>query len=136
MALNKDLAERIRAVLAGTGSLREVRMFGGLCFMLNGNMVAGTSKRGLLVRVGRGQHARALARADAKPMEMSGRPMEGYILVDPPPRDERTLQEWLDLAAARLAGDSLLEGDGFELPVPGHVSFVVVPFRGVSPIPR
>jgi hypothetical protein len=33
-------------------------------------------------------------------MEMSGRPMEGYILVDPPPRDERTLQEWLDLAAA------------------------------------
>ena len=78
MALNKDLAERIRAVLAGTGSLREVRMFGGLCFMLNGNMVAGTSKRGLLVRVGRGQHARALA----------------------PPRDERTLQEWLDLAAA------------------------------------
>ena len=120
MALNKDLAERIRAVLAGTGSLREVRMFGGLCFMLNGNMVAGTSKRGLLVRVGRGQHARALARADAKPMEMSGRPMEGYILVDPPPRDERTLQEWLDLAAARLAGDSLLEGDGFELPVPGR----------------
>jgi TfoX/Sxy family transcriptional regulator of competence genes len=100
MALNKDLAERIRAVLAGTGSLREVRMFGGLCFMLNGNMVAGTSKRGLLVRVGRGQHARALARADAKPMEMSGRPMEGYVLVDPPPRDERTLRDWLDLAAA------------------------------------
>ena len=59
MALNKDLAERIRAVLAGTGSLREVRIR-RLCFMLNGNMVAGTSKRGLLLRVGRGQHARAL----------------------------------------------------------------------------
>ena len=41
------------AVLAGTGSVREVRMFGGLCFMLNGNMVAGASKRGLLVRVGK-----------------------------------------------------------------------------------
>jgi TfoX/Sxy family transcriptional regulator of competence genes len=51
MALNEDLAERIRLILAGTGSLREVRMLGGLCFMLNGNMVAGTSKRGLLVRV-------------------------------------------------------------------------------------
>jgi TfoX/Sxy family transcriptional regulator of competence genes len=51
LALNEDLAERIRLILAGTGSLREVRMFGGLCFMLNGNMVAGTSKRGLLVRV-------------------------------------------------------------------------------------
>jgi TfoX/Sxy family transcriptional regulator of competence genes len=98
--LNEDLAERIRAVLAGTGSLREVRMFGGLCFMLNGNMVAGTSKRGLLVRVGKDQHARALARPDAKPMEMSGRPMQGYVFVDPPPHDDQTLRDWLELAVA------------------------------------
>jgi TfoX/Sxy family transcriptional regulator of competence genes len=98
--LNEDLAERIRAVLAGTGSLREVRMFGGLCFMLNGYMVAGTSKRGLLVRVGKDQHAGALARPDARAMEMSRRPMEGYVLVDPSPRDEQTLRDWLDLAVA------------------------------------
>ena len=51
MAIDADLAERMRTVLAGTGAVREVRMFGGLCFMLNGNMVAGTSKRGLLVRI-------------------------------------------------------------------------------------
>jgi len=99
-ALDENLAERIRAVLAGTGSVREVRMFGGLCFMLNGNMVAGASKRGLLVRVGKDQHTRALARPDAKRMEMSGRPMEGYVFIDPPPRDEQTLREWLDLAVA------------------------------------
>ena len=98
--LDENLAERIRAVLAGTGSVREVRMFGGLCFMLNGNMVAGASKRGLLVRIGKDQHTRALARPDAKRMEMSGRPMEGYVLIDPPPRDEQTLREWLDLAVA------------------------------------
>ena len=48
MALDEDLAERVRVALAGTGAVREVRMFGGLCFMLNGNMVAGTSKRGPL----------------------------------------------------------------------------------------
>ena len=100
MDVNEDLAWRVRAVLARKGELREVRMFGGLCFMLDGNMVAGTSKRGLLVRVGKAQHARALVRADAKPMEMSGRLMEGYVLVDPPPPDERTLRDWLDLAAA------------------------------------
>lgn len=99
--LDENLAERIRAVLAGTGSVREVRMFGGLCFMLNGNMVAGASKRGLLVRVGKDQHTRALARPDAKRMEMSGRPMEGYVFIDPPPRDEQTLREWLDLAVGR-----------------------------------
>jgi DNA-binding winged helix-turn-helix (wHTH) protein/TfoX/Sxy family transcriptional regulator of competence genes len=98
--LDENLAERIRAVLAGTGSVREVRMFGGLCFMLNGNMVAGASKRGLLVRVGKDQHTRALARPDAKRMEMSGRPMEGYVFIDPLPRDEQTLREWLDLAVA------------------------------------
>jgi DNA-binding winged helix-turn-helix (wHTH) protein/TfoX/Sxy family transcriptional regulator of competence genes len=98
--LDENLAERIRVVLAGTGSVREVRMFGGLCFMLNGNMVAGASKRGLLVRVGKDQHTRALARPDAKRMEMSGRPMEGYVFIDPPPRDEQTLREWLDLAVA------------------------------------
>jgi TfoX/Sxy family transcriptional regulator of competence genes len=75
-------------------------MFGGLCFMLNGNMVAGTSKRGLLVRVGKDQHARALLRPDARTMEMSRRPMQGYIIVDPPPRDEQTLRDWLELAVA------------------------------------
>jgi TfoX/Sxy family transcriptional regulator of competence genes len=75
-------------------------MFGGLCFMLNGNMVAGTSKRGLLVRVGKEQHAPALARPDARRMEMSGRPMEGYVVIDPPPRDDRVLREWIELAVA------------------------------------
>ena len=75
------------------GSVREVRMFGG-------NMVAGASKRGLLVRVGKDQHTRALARPDAQRMEMSGRPMEGYVFTDPPPRDEQTLREWLALAVA------------------------------------
>ena len=80
--------------------MREVRMFGGRCFMLNGNMVAGASKRGLLIRVGKDQHTRALAWPDAKRMEMSGRPMEGYVFIDPPPRDEQTLREWLDLAVA------------------------------------
>ena len=100
MAVDEDLAERMRAALAGTGAVREVRMFGGLCFMLNGNMVAGTSKRGLMVRVGKDQQSNALARPAAKRMEMTGRPMEGYIFVDPPPPDEQALRDWLDLAVA------------------------------------
>ena len=100
MAVDEALAQRIRAVLAGVGAIQEVKMFGGLCFMLNGNMVAGTSRRGLLVRVGKDRHADALARPDARPMEMRGRPMEGYVFVDPPPRDERALRMWLQLAVA------------------------------------
>jgi TfoX/Sxy family transcriptional regulator of competence genes len=100
MAVDEDLAERMRAILGTTGAVREVRMFGGLCFMLNGNMLAGTSKRGLLVRVGKDQHSDALARPGAKPMEMAGRSMAGYIFVDPAPRDERALGDWLELAIA------------------------------------
>ena len=100
MALDEDLGERVRVALAGTGTVREVRMFGGLCFMLNGNMVAGTSKRGLMVRVGKDQQPSALARPGAKRMEMTGRPMEGYVFVDPPPTDDRSLQDWLALAVA------------------------------------
>jgi TfoX/Sxy family transcriptional regulator of competence genes len=57
IAVDEELAERMRTALAGAGDMREVRMFGGLCFMLNGNMVAGTSKRGMLLRVGKEQHA-------------------------------------------------------------------------------
>jgi TfoX/Sxy family transcriptional regulator of competence genes len=100
MAVDENLAQRMRVALAGTGALREVRMFGGLCFMLNGNMVAGTSKHGLLVRVGKDRQADALARPGAKPMSMTGRPMEGYVFVDPPPSDDRSLRDWLDLAVA------------------------------------
>ena len=100
MGLDEDLAKRMRAVLTGAGAVREVRMFGGLCFMLNGNMVAGTSKRGLMVRVGKEREPDALARPGAKRMEMTGRPMEGYVFVDPPPLDDRSLQDWLALAVA------------------------------------
>jgi TfoX/Sxy family transcriptional regulator of competence genes len=98
MAVDEDLAERMRVALAAAGQVREVKMFGGLCFMLDGNMVAGASKRGLLVRVGREQQSAALARPGAKPMEMTGRRMQGYVFVDPPPPDEEALRDWLNLA--------------------------------------
>jgi len=100
MAVNDNVVERMRAALSGNGVLREVKMFGGLCFMLDGNMVAGTSKRGILVRVGKDAHAAALARPNARVMEMSGRPMEGYVFVDPPPADDGELRDWLSLAVA------------------------------------
>ncbi|MBV8120964.1 MAG: TfoX/Sxy family protein [Alphaproteobacteria bacterium] len=98
--MDEDMAQRMRGVLAGAGEVREVKMFGGLCFMLNGNMVAGTSARGLMLRVGKDQEVLALARPGARPMEMRGRRMAGYLRVDPPPRDEEGLRDWLALAIA------------------------------------
>jgi hypothetical protein len=76
-------------------------MFGGTCFMLGGNMLAGSHKSELLVRVGKKAHSAALARPHSRPMEMRGRVMEGFVFVaaDGFARDE-DLRAWLTLARA------------------------------------
>jgi len=93
----QQLADSVRTALADAGSIREVKMFGGIGFMLNGNLVAAASKRGLLVRVGRERQGDALARAGARPMVMRGRTMEDYIYVDPPVLTGRGVKAWLRL---------------------------------------
>ncbi len=98
MSSTEDLAGRVRPILSSAGTILEVKMFGGLCFTLNGNMVVGASKRGLLLRIGKEQHAAALKQPYVRPMEMNGRAMEGYVFVDPPPRSDRALRDWVDLA--------------------------------------
>lgn len=100
MLADQELAESVRTALAGAKTLREVNMFGGIGFMLNGNLVAAASKRGLLVRVGSERQGDALARAGAgaRPMVMRGRTMDGYIYVDPPALTGREVQAWLRLA--------------------------------------
>jgi TfoX/Sxy family transcriptional regulator of competence genes len=95
---DQHLAERVRMALVGAGAVREVKMFGGIGYMLNGNLVVAASKRGLLVRVGRERLGNALARAGARPMVMRGRTMDGYIYVDPPALTGRTVQVWIRLA--------------------------------------
>jgi TfoX/Sxy family transcriptional regulator of competence genes len=93
------LAEKLRAALSAKG-LSEQKMFGGIGFMLNGNMIAGASKRGLLLRVGKERYAEALARSGARPMEMRGRPVEGYVRIDAASLNEAALLSWLALARA------------------------------------
>lgn len=94
------MVERLRAGLGGR-AFTEQKMFGGTCFMIDGNLLIGTSKRGLLVRVGKDAHAAAAARPHARPMEMGGRLMEGYLHVGPEgTASESELAFWLDLALA------------------------------------
>ena len=80
--------------------MSEIKMFGGTGFMLNGNMVVAVSKRGLLLRVGKDRYRDALAWPGARPMEMRGRTMEGYVYVDPPVPTNNALIAWLDEAVA------------------------------------
>ena len=100
MAPEYDLAAGVRAALKGTRNVREVKMFGGIGFMLNGNMVAAASKRGLLARVGKERQPEALARPGAQPMIMRGRTMEGYIRIGPDALTNASVKSWLQLASA------------------------------------
>jgi TfoX/Sxy family transcriptional regulator of competence genes len=98
VSADEDLAGRVREAVVGAGSIREVKMFGGVGFMLNGNLLAGASKRGLLVRVGKERQRDALKRPGARAMVMRGRTMEDYIYVDPPALNDSALKAWLQMA--------------------------------------
>jgi hypothetical protein len=83
MAYDEELAERVRERLAAERGLAEKAMFGGLAFLLDGNMAVGLSGDELMVRVGPDRSDAALARPHTRPFDMTGRPMQGWILVGP-----------------------------------------------------
>jgi TfoX/Sxy family transcriptional regulator of competence genes len=83
MAYDEHLAARIRAVLADQPTLIEKKMFGGLTFMLHGNMCCGVVREELMVRVGPAQHTEALGMPYARQMDFTGRPMKNMVIVAP-----------------------------------------------------
>lgn len=91
------IAAAVRASLADV-TIREVKMFGGIGFVLNGHMLVATSRRGLLARVGKDAQAAALARPGARIMEMRGRAMQGCVFVDPSALSKASVASWLKLA--------------------------------------
>ena len=100
--MDEKLADRIRSRLSGHKAVSERRMFGGICFMLDGNMVAASMKNGaLLARVGESGMRAALARPGAAAMEMGGRQMKGFTVVEPGAiADATALASWLDASIA------------------------------------
>ena len=96
MAYDEDLARRVREQLAAEPGVTEKAMFGGLAFLLNGNMAVGLSGEELMVRVGPNASDDALERPHTRPFDMTGRPMKGWILVAPEGvADERQLAGWV-----------------------------------------
>jgi TfoX/Sxy family transcriptional regulator of competence genes len=83
MAYDEGLAQRLREQLADHFGLQERKMFGGLAFMHRGHMLVGITGEVLMARVGPDHHAAALKRAHARPMDFTGKPMKGYVFVDP-----------------------------------------------------
>jgi TfoX N-terminal domain len=97
------LARRLRNALARRRGITERKMFGGLCFLLNGNMLCAAGKHGFMFRVGTEGEAEGLARSGASPMVMHSRRYRGFVRVDPSLCTDRQLPDWVALAHAYVA---------------------------------
>jgi TfoX/Sxy family transcriptional regulator of competence genes len=96
MAYDKKLADGVRKALGPDGGLTERKMFGGIAFMLRGNMCCGIVKDELMVRVGADGFDDALRQPHARPMDFTGRPMKGFVFVGPAGmRTEAALAKWV-----------------------------------------
>ena len=104
MPYNEKLAERVREILKRRRVVTEKKMFGGLAFMLNGNMCCGVEKENLMVRVGPERYEAALAKPHARPMDFTGRPLTGFVYVGPGAyRTEKSLTRWINLGLSFVA---------------------------------
>jgi TfoX/Sxy family transcriptional regulator of competence genes len=91
-------AELLRETLQSRSGITEKKMFGGICFLLNGNMLCGTGEDRVMFRVGKDLEAEAVARAGAQAMEMGGRKMGGLVWVELDAAVETGLDNWISLA--------------------------------------
>jgi TfoX/Sxy family transcriptional regulator of competence genes len=102
VAYDEDLADRIRELIGSEPDLTEQKMFGGLAFLIGGNMaVAASGQGGVLVRVDPAESDTLVATTNARLMEMRGRRMRGWLRVDPEDvRTKRQLAKWVELGTA------------------------------------
>jgi len=101
MAYDENIAARVRDVLSDEFGVVERKMFGGLAFMLRGNMTVGINKDGLMVRVGKENNDEFLALPHTRPMDFTGKAMKGFIYVAPEGVEtDDDLRAWVDRCVA------------------------------------
>jgi TfoX/Sxy family transcriptional regulator of competence genes len=97
MAYDEALAERLSDALSDRDDVRERQMFGGIAFMVAGNMAVGVVEDRLMVRVGPDAYESSLDEPHARPMDFTGRPMKGFIYVaSPGVTTDADLRGWVD----------------------------------------
>lgn len=97
MAYAENDGDRVRQALGDRDDVVEKKMFGGLCFMVRGNMAVGLTAAELMVRVGPEDWEKALAEAHAREMDFTGKSLKGFVFVDPEGwRSKKDLQKWVD----------------------------------------
>ena len=100
MAFDETLADRVREALSARADLTERKMFGGIAFMIGGNMAVGVIEDDLMVRLDPADAEQALTEPHARPMDFTGRPMRGMLFVDSEgTATDRDLSGWVDAGA-------------------------------------
>jgi TfoX/Sxy family transcriptional regulator of competence genes len=101
MAYSHALAERVRTAIGSRRDVVEKKMFGGVVFLLRGNMLVGIWRQSLIVRLGSEQAAAALKLDYVREFDVTGRPMKNWIMVDPDGLDtDAELAAWIERATA------------------------------------
>jgi len=96
MAFDEELAARIRKALGRKKGVEEKKMFGGVGFLLNGNMLVGVWKDSLIVRLDPKNHGEALHEPHVREFDITGKPMKGWIMVEPEGiEDNDQLKDWI-----------------------------------------
>jgi TfoX N-terminal domain len=97
MAFDEKLAGRIREIMGAKKGASEKKMFGGIAFMLGGNMCCGVINSLLMARVGPGGYEAALSLPHTRPMDFTGKPMKGYVYIEPGGYvSDEDLKEWVE----------------------------------------
>lgn len=104
MAFDPGLAQRVREVIGDRADVSERRMFGGLAFLVDGKMFVGVQDSTLMARVGPERHDDAMSMPHVRVMDFTGRPMRGYVYLDPPAiEDDAALAKWVNWCLAYVA---------------------------------
>jgi TfoX/Sxy family transcriptional regulator of competence genes len=99
VAYNEELAARMREVLSGSRGIVEKKMFGGLCFLLDGRMICGVLKDDLIAKIGRENHERIAEQEHVRPFDFTGKPMRGMVYVAPAGlKTKKELSRWIEMA--------------------------------------
>lgn len=105
MAYDEELAARVRdELMPYAADLAEIKMFGGLCFTIKGNMVVGVESERLMIRFDKARSDEILSKPHVTPMDFTGKVMQGFGFVAPGGhRTERQLRDWIELCASYVA---------------------------------
>jgi len=96
MPFDEKLANRIRKILVGFDGVSEKKMFGGLCFLVNGNMAFGLVNDDLMIRVGPESYENMLAQPNVRKMDFTGKPLKGFLYVGTKGTDtDKDLRNWV-----------------------------------------